>query len=277
MPELPEVEFGRRQLEQTLVGETIAEVDAAADAIVFEGASPTDLVSALQGARVLGAHRRGKQLWLSLDRRPWPLFHFGMTGGFVTPDAPGLQLHTGPSLDASWPPRFSKLLLTTGSGRRLAMTNARRLGRIRLRQDPPHEPPISKLGFDPLLEPLPGEALYGKLQRRRGVIKSLLLDQSFAAGVGNWVADEVLHAAGVDPRRRANTLSRADAERLATALADTIDKAVSVDADADRYPKGWLFHRRWSPAEGMVTATGDPIEFLTIGGRTTVWVPAQQR
>lgn len=277
MPELPEVEFGRRQLEETLVGDTIATVEAAADSIVFEGISPADMVSALRGARVLGAHRRGKQLWLSLDRRPWPLFHFGMTGGFVTPDAPGLQLHTGPSLDSSWPPRFSKLQLTTRTGRRLAMTNARRLGRIRLRQDPPHEPPISQLGFDPLLEPPDGEVLHGKLKRRRGVIKSLLLDQSFAAGVGNWVADEVLHAAGIDPRRRANTLTPADAQRLATALARTIKKAVSVDADADRYPKGWLFHRRWSAADGMKTAEGDAIEFLTIGGRTTVWVPAQQR
>ncbi len=277
MPELPEVEFGRRQLEETLVGETLAEVDAAEDPIVFEGVSSADVVAALRGARVLGAHRHGKQLWLSLDRRPWPLFHFGMTGGFVTPDGPGLQLHTGPSLDAAWPPRFAKLSMTTVSGRRLCMTNARRLGRVRLRQDPPREAPIADLGFDPLLEPPQGDALHAKLQRRRGVIKGLLLDQGFAAGVGNWVADEVLHAAGIDPRRRANTLSAAEAGRLASALANIINNAVDVDADADRYPQGWLFHRRWSPSEGMATTTGDPIELLTVAGRTTVWVPARQR
>lgn len=277
MPELPEVEYGRRQLEQTLVGDTLAEVDAPEDSIVFEGVRSAEVVAALRGARVLGAHRRGKQLWLSLDRRPWPLFHFGMTGGFVTPDAPGLQLHTGPSLDAQWPPRFSKLLLTTASGRRLAMTNARRLGRIRLRHDPPSEAPVADLGFDPLLEPPNGDALHEQLRRRRGVIKSLLLNQRFAAGVGNWVADEVLHAAGIDPRRVASTLTVEDAGRLAWALTDIIKKAVNADADADRYPRGWLFHQRWRPREGMTTATGDPIELLTVAGRTTVWVPAHQR
>lgn len=277
MPELPEVEFGRRQLEEALLGETLAEVEAAEDLIVFEGVCAADVVAALRGACVLGAHRRGKQLWLSLDRRPWPLFHFGMTGGFVSPDAPGLQLHTGPSLDAAWPSRFAKLSMTTASGRRLCMTNARRLGRIRLREDPPHEAPIADLGFDPLLEPPQADELHAKLRRRRGVIKGLLLDQGFAAGVGNWVADEVLHAARIDPRRRANTLSLAEAGRLATALSEIIKKAVDVDADADRYPEGWLFHRRWKPTEGMRTAEGDPIELLTIAGRTTVWVPAQQR
>ncbi len=260
-----------------MVGETLARIDAAEDLIVFDGVSGKEIVAALQGARVLGAHRRGKQLWLSLDRRPWPLFHFGMTGGFVTPDAPGLQLHTGPSLDTAWPPRFAKLSMTTASGRRLCMTNARRFGRIRLRDDPPNEAPLAELGFDPLLEPPQGAALHAALTQRRGVIKSLLLDQGFAAGVGNWVADEVLYAAGVDPRRPANTLSVAEAGRLAVALCGIIKKAVDVDADADRYPRGWLFHQRWSPKDPMATIAGDPIELLKIAGRTTLWVPARQR
>jgi len=277
MPELPEVEFGRRQLEATLVGETLRGVDVVDDPIVFDGRSPAEVVAALRDAKVLGAHRRGKQLWLSLDRRPWPLFHFGMTGGFVTPDAPGLQLHTGPSLDAKWPPRFAKLVLTTASGRRLCMTNARRLGRIRFRDDPPSESPIADLGFDPLLDPPTPAALHELLAKRRSTLKGLLLDQSFAAGVGNWVADEVLHAAGLDPHRRADSLDASEAKRLAHALVRIVKTAVDVDADADRYPRGWLFHRRWSPGEGVITASGEPIVFTTIAGRTTAWVPKRQR
>lgn len=277
MPELPEVEFGRRQLEATLVGETIRGVDVVEDSIVFEGVPAATVIAALQDTTVLGAHRRGKHLWLSLDRRPWPSFHFGMTGGFVTPDAPGLQLHTGPSLDAKWPPRFAKLVLTTASGRRLCMTNARRLGRIRLRDDPSAVSPIAELGFDPLLDPPTPAELHELLAKRRGSLKGLLLDQSFAAGVGNWVADEVLHAAGLDPRRRADGLDAVEAKRLAHALVRVVKRAVDVDADADRYPKGWLFHRRWSPGEGVTTTSGDPIEFITVAGRTTAWVPSRQR
>jgi len=276
MPELPEVEFGRRQLEAVLVGERLEGVDVVDDPIVFEGVGVAEMIAALQGATVLGAHRRGKQLWLSLDRRPWPLFHFGMTGGFVTPDAPGLQLHTGPTLASQWPPRFAKLVLTTASGRRLSMTNARRLGRIRLRHDPPSESPIADLGFDPLLEPPDGATLHRLLGRRRGALKGLLLDQSFAAGVGNWVADEVLHAAGLDPRRRANTVTTDEARRLADALVHVTKTAVDVDANADRYPEDWLFHRRWRPEDGATTVAGAPIEFLTVAGRTTAWVPSAQ-
>ncbi len=276
MPELPEVEFGRRQLEATLVGHRIAGVDAADDAIVFDGLSCEAFVAALQGTTVLAACRRGKQLWLELDRRPWPLFHFGMTGGFVTPGDAGLQLHTGPTLEGAWPPRFAKLVLTTDDGQRLCMTNARRLGRIRLRHDPPNEPPISLLGFDPLLDP-PGPApLHALLQRRRGSLKGLLLDQSFAAGVGNWVADEVLHAAGIDPRRKSNTVRKDEASRLASALTSIVRTAVEADADASRYPPHWLFHKRWSPGDGVLTAAGDPLEFLTVAGRTTAWVPRTQ-
>lgn len=277
MPELPEVEFGRRQLEAVLVGERLTSVAVFDDPIVFEGVSPAQVVAALEGATVRAARRRGKHLWLELDRRPWPLFHFGMTGGFATPDGSGLQLHTGPALDAQWPPRFAKIVLTTARGRALCMTNARRLGRIRLRRDPLCESPIADLGFDPLLEPPDPSDLYARLQARRGMLKGLLLDQRFAAGVGNWVADEVLHAARLDPRRKANTLGPAEAERLAEALTSITKKAVDADADADRYPGHWLFHQRWAPAEGLTTPAGDSIEFLTLSGRATAWVPALQK
>ena len=88
------------------------------------------------------------------------------------------------------------------------MTDGRRLGRILLRDDPQAEPPVAKLGFDPLLA-MPPPKRFSELIRARGAnVKSLLLDQSFAAGVGNWIADEVLYQAGIDPRRRAAVADR---------------------------------------------------------------------
>lgn len=89
--------------------------------------------------------------------------------------------------------RYMKLDLST-AGRRLVYDNRRRLGRIRLVDDPATESPISNLGFDPLLEPIASLALADRLSGRRGPIKTLLLDQSFVAGVDNWIADEVLYA-----------------------------------------------------------------------------------
>jgi formamidopyrimidine-DNA glycosylase len=156
------------------------------------------------------------------------------------------------------------------------MTNARRLGRIRLLQDPESEPPIAGLGFDPLLDLPSTPTIGGILSRRTAPIKAVLLDQSVFAGVGNWIADEVLYQAGIDPRRRAHTLPPEQVARLRAALRRVIHRAVAVDADSDRFPRTWLFHHRWGKTAGARTARGQ-IAFHTIGGRTTAWVPAVQR
>ena len=156
------------------------------------------------------------------------------------------------------------------------MTNARRLGRILFRTDPLHEPPLNKLGFDPLLD-LPSPNMFSTMLRSRAaVIKSLLLDQRFAAGVGNWIADEVLYQAGIAPQRRANALSDAEAKRLCQRLKSVVQLAVDANANDANYPSHWLFHRRWGKRQDMTTARGEVIEHVSIGGRTTAWVPAAQ-
>jgi formamidopyrimidine-DNA glycosylase len=169
-----------------------------------------------------------------------------------------------------------KIHLFFDDGGELAMTDARRLGRILIRDDPLNEPPIARLGFDPLLD-LPGPQAFCKmLQRRSAIIKALLLDQGFAAGVGNWIADEVLYQARIDPRRRAGTLSEAEAKLLRRRLKSVVETAVEVNADSSRYPRTWLFHERWGRRRGAKTAQGEPIEHMTVGGRTTAWVPKVQ-
>ncbi len=277
MPELPEVERSRRLAESTAAGRRIERVECAADPIVYAGA-PAHEWEALGGRRVLAACRWGKQLWLDLDAPPHPLFHFGMTGGFRVPGDTPLKLATGPiHRPDEWPPRFWKVRLTFEGGRELVMTDARRLGRLLLRGAPREEPPVSRLGFDPLLA-LPPPRRFAELLAARSVaVKSLLLDQRFAAGVGNWIADEVLYQARIDPRRRARDLDDREAKRLRAALRRVVEKAVSVDAESSRYPEGWLFHRRWGRRAGAKTARGEAIEHLEIGGRTTAWVPAVQR
>jgi formamidopyrimidine-DNA glycosylase len=179
--------------------------------------------------------------------------------------------------EAAWPPRFLKLLLTFDDGGRLAFADARRLGRIRLRHDPAAEPPISRLGFDALRDvPAPGR--FRELVRaRRTPVKALLLDQTFAAGVGNWMADEILYQARIDPRRPAATLSEADITRLRARLRGVVTTAVGVNGNSERFPRTWLFHDRWGKGAEARTARGDRIRYLTVGGRTTAWVPACQR
>lgn len=80
---------------------------------------------------------------------------------------------------------------TPGETIQLAFLDARRLGRIRLRLQPSKEPPISELGFDPLLSMPTVKEFASLVSKRSCAIKALLLDQSFSAGVGNWVAGNV--------------------------------------------------------------------------------------
>lgn len=279
MPELPEVERARRLVERVAVGRRILQARCAEDEIVLVDVTPRELEQALTGRVVTASHRRGKQMWWALDQRPWPLFHFGMTGQLVTPEAGPLRLAADGkrALDRSWPPRFWKILVELDDGTELAMTNARRLGRIRLQHDPEHSSPIADLGFDPLYA-LPSAAAFATaLRRRKGVLKAVLLDQGFVAGVGNWMADEILYQAKIDPRRRGTALSEAEAKRIHAKLGAIVHTACEVDADKARFPKSWLFHHRWGKEAGARTAKGEAIEHLELGGRTTAWVPAVQR
>lgn len=265
LPELPEVETARRRAERALGGRRIVSVAVARDPIVYEGLAPARFAAALDGRRVLAVRRKGKHLWMELDRRPWPLFHFGMAGGFEI------------ARDGAPRSRFWKVEITADSGARLTMSDPRRLGRIRLRRRPEEEPPLARLGFD-VLEELPGAGELARLlARHRGPVKSVLLDQAVFAGVGNWIADETLYQAAIDPRRRACSLAPAEVARLRRRLRAIVLLAVGAEADDQRFPRAWLFHHRWGREEGARTARGERIVHLTIGGRTTAFVPSRQR
>ncbi|MCO5548417.1 hypothetical protein L7F22_001873 [Adiantum nelumboides] len=78
MPELPEVEAARKAVHESCCGRRILQASVANDTIVIDRVEPSVLESALVGRSILGAHRKGKNLWLELDARPWPSFQFGM-------------------------------------------------------------------------------------------------------------------------------------------------------------------------------------------------------
>lgn len=140
--------------------------------------------------------------------------------------------------------------------------DARRLGRVRLCADPKNEPPISALGFDPILSMPSFEDFSKGVLKRTCQIKALLLDQSFSAGVGNWVAgalegggydrslnwfsqDEILYQSRVHPEQRCNTLSEEQLTALHQMTSFVCQTAVSVNANSSKFPKEWLFKHRW--------------------------------
>jgi formamidopyrimidine-DNA glycosylase len=219
----------------------------------------------MKGRKIVGVRRKGKHIWMELDDRPWPSFHFGMTGGFEFYNKPLGR------------PKFCKLELDLTGGRRFAFCNTRRLGRVRLLDDPEDCPPISELGFDALLDAPDADEIGRILGRRSAAIKAVLLDQSVFAGVGNWIADEVLYQARISPHRPARRLGPDEVGRLCQTLRRIVRTAVQVDADYRRFPRGWLFHYRWDKNSQPVTMGGERIRFDTVAGRTTAWLPKRQR
>jgi formamidopyrimidine-DNA glycosylase len=121
----------------------------------------------------------------------------------------------------------------------------RRLARIRLCNEPLKEPPISNLGFDPLLCMPSLSDFIPQVQRRANPIKSLLLDQKFSAGVGNWIADEILFHSRIHPEQRPNTLTDEQIKTLHEKMLYVCETAVGVNANSSLFPESWLFRHRW--------------------------------
>jgi formamidopyrimidine-DNA glycosylase len=285
MPELPEVESVRARLEKALKGRRICEVYAEeTDRFLFAETPLAEFQKALTGAKVRGSGRKGKYFWLELDRKPWPVFHLGMTGNVEIKPAKksrshgwgGVKLWSSGEKESSrsW---FCRMLLTAENGTEVALTDPRRFGRVWLADAPLLHPRIKKLGSDPLLDPLPAKELLLILKKRKAPIKAVLLDQKLFAGVGNWIADEILFQSGISPRRPAASLSLSEVTKLRAKIHSIIRKAVAVEADYERFPKSWLFHHRWGRDSEAKTYGRQKIIHEEIGGRTTAWVPSAQK
>lgn len=265
MPELPEVESERLQVDRVLRNQRLVKVEAAEDHLVFGRLTPRMINAHLTGRKIRGSDRRGKYFWLVLDRKPYPVFHFGMSG-YAEILKPGEKPRT----------QSLKLLLQLKNGQRVAFYDPRRFGRIRFQEDPLHEAPISNLGHDPLHGFPSAKALAKLLEKRKAPIKSVLLDQKLFAGVGNWIADEILFQSRINPHRRASDLDFDEIKRLRHKLLSIIRTAVKVRADDTKFPKDWLFHHRWGKRKNSQTAKGHRIRHSVIGGRTTAWVEGYQ-
>lgn len=280
MPELPEVEAARVLVETNCRGHTIEKAIAFDDTKVIEGIIPEELQKVLTGRKLVQACRKGKHMWMELDGgAPALMFHFGMTGFCAIQGIPIIEYVNARARTDEWPPKYWKIILEFQGGLKLAFCDPRRFGRIRLQEDPANNEPISKLGFDPVLEMIELEEFHKRLTAQRRAIKTVLLDQSFSAGVGNWVADEILYQARIHPEQKAASLTDEQTAALHHQMQAVLKTAVEAGADSSKYPDSWMFHQKWeSRGKGpKPKLDGKPIEYITVGGRTSAFVPALQK
>jgi formamidopyrimidine-DNA glycosylase len=280
MPELAEVETVCRLMRDVLVGKRITHVEIVPDAIVFQSARK-NIEDALANRTVRAIGRRGKTFWIELaGPGPTVYGHLGMTGWIreVGRDSTRLQAHgDAPFDDETGRPRFLKLLIEARGGRAIAFTDARRLGRIWLGGDPADEKRVQRLGRDAYDDLPSSKELAALFARRKIPIKALLLDQTALAGLGNWLADEVLYHARIAPQRIASSLDAREVSALRRAIRTVVGHAVKVSADHERFPRTWLFEHRWGGSRGSQQINGHAIRRDEVGGRTTAWVPAVQK
>ncbi len=281
MPELPEVETVCRVIRRALQGKRIARVEVVRDAIVFSGASPQAVEKALLGRKLRDVGRHGKFFWLTLDGDgPTVYGHLGMGGWVRAVGRQGTRLHghgDAPFDDEAGRPRFLKLGLYAQDESGVVLTDPRRLGRVWLGPSPDAERRLKRLGRDAFDDLPSASELRTLFARRRIPIKALLLDQGALAGIGNWIADEVLYQARIAPKRSAASLTAGEVAALRRCIRSVLARAVKVGADHRRFPKSWLFEHRWGGTRGAERIAGQPIAREEIGGRTTAWVPTRQK
>ena len=281
MPELPEVESVCRLMRRVIGGRRIDRVEVVPDEIVLSGNPPEAVEAALKGRTVTGVGRRGKFWWLTLDGDGPTVFgHLGMSGWIRELGTDGKRLHShgaAPLTDAEGRPRFMKLMVQAEDGGAVAFTDSRRFARLWLGESPETDKQVRRLGPDAYDELPPVEELVAMLKRRKAPIKAVLLDQTAFAGIGNWIADEVLYRAEIAPKRLAASLDAQEVAALRKAIRDVLAHAVKVDADYTHFPEEWLFHHRWGGGRGADRFNGQEIVRETVAGRTTAWVPERQK
>ncbi|KAL0010756.1 hypothetical protein SO802_005864 [Lithocarpus litseifolius] len=276
MPELPEVEAARRAVEEHCLGKKIKKAIIANDTKVIDSVSASDFEAALLGKTLISAHRKGKNLWLHLDSPPFPSFQFGMSGAIYIKGVAVTKYKRSAVNDTDeWPSKYSKFFIELDDGLELSFTDKRRFAKVRLLKDPAAVSPISELGPDALLEPMTVDEFTESLSKKKIAIKALLLDQSYIAGIGNWIADEVLYQARIHPLQSSASMSKENCATLHKCIKEVIEKAIEVGADSSQFPKNWIFHSREKKSGAFVD--GKKIDFINAGGRTTAYVPELQK
>jgi formamidopyrimidine-DNA glycosylase len=262
LPELPEVETVVRSIAPHITGKTIQRAEFYSH-LVTRGDHPKTS-RALRGASIQQVRRRGKHILIDLDRGLLYV-HLGMTGKLLWNVSPG---------------KHARALLQLDAGV-LIYDDIRQFGRLEFFKNTPDF--LGRAGPDAL--GIGFEEFYARLKQHRGLVKPLLLNQSFLSGVGNIYADELLFEARIHPRAMAARISRARAAHLHKSLLKVLELAIqhrgsSISDYVDGAGKRGSFqqlHRVYARAGEPCTRCGTPILKIVLGARGTHYCPRCQR
>jgi len=269
MAEVPEVETIVRDLREAVVGRTIHETEVLlAAAVRFP--SVDEFASLLTDRVVLESKRRAKYILLPLSGNLVLAIHFALWGTLVL--VPTLQ------------PRLPETLIIWHLDQEQDVRLIDKLGYARAATGPPEllaeQLALGSLGPEALDPNFSVDVLARQLARRRGVLKTVLLNQRVLAGLGNRDTDESLWLAGIDPRRSAASLTAEELTRLHAAIGKVLSEGITLrGTQRDLFGrKGQAVHRRYifEKSREPCPRCGTLIAYIRIGGRNTFYCPTCQ-
>lgn len=266
MPELPEVETIKRDLEKVIIGKKITEVCVHHPAVVRQP-SVERFTKGIEGAVIKNILRRAKVLILELSNGKSLVVHLKMTGQLVYP-GDGTR---------------SRVSFHLSNGKNLDFNDQRLFGELHLLDDWRHLKFIQSLGPEPL-EVNSGQ-FKEMLSAKKTKIKPLLMDQTFISGIGNIYAAEILFRARMNPERPANRLADQEKELLLKEIKDTLKEAIRCGGSSiDDYirlsgePGSYVKYHKVYGRQGQPCLTcKTPIKRTALGGRGTFFCPQCQK
>ncbi|MCB9422653.1 MAG: bifunctional DNA-formamidopyrimidine glycosylase/DNA-(apurinic or apyrimidinic site) lyase [Ardenticatenaceae bacterium] len=269
MPELPEVETVVRALRQPLVGRTFTEVRNYWPRHIVTP-SLAEMQERVHGRTVLSITRRAKYLVFNLSGGETLIIHLKMSGHLAV-------------VDSDTPPdKYAHTIFKLDNEQELRFRDTRKFGRVYLVHDPSDI--LGHLGPEPLSDSFTVAVLQERLQGRKRVLKPLLLDQTFVAGIGNIYADEALYYARLHPERHSDSLSLTEIEALHRAIQKVLQLGIEREgASIAMYVKPDGSKGDMQNAVAVFRRTGDPcyhcgtpIQRMKLGGRSTHFCPTCQ-
>jgi len=266
MPELPEVETIKRDLQKTVLGKKIIKV-CVYNPMVIRESSPAVFKKSLEGLAIKNILRRGKLLILELSNGSALTIHLKMTGQLVYPG--GFK--------------NSRVAFHLSGGKILDFNDQRLFGELCLVND------WKKIKFIQRLGPEPFDLTYGDFKgmlfKKKTKIKPLLMDQAFISGIGNLYVAEILFRAKIDPQRSAQNLTEEEKEGLYKEIrgvltsaithgGSSVDDYVRLSGQRGDYRR---FHRVYGREAKPCFICKGLIKRITQGGRGTYFCPKCQK
>lgn len=283
MPELPEVETIRRNINAALRGRTLVSVDTTLPKLLR--ASPVPDLAALTGTRLVGARRRAKVLSVAFSNGLTLMVHFKLAGQFaiIRPDGARLVAgHPVPDPTGSYPHKVTHVTFEFDDGTVAYYSDVRQFGWLRLLPEDDVDGVLATYGFGPEgnVAPIDEARLSAIIKTRSIPIKTLLLDQRVIAGLGNIYVDEALHAARVHPAKPARSVTGVQLRALAAEIPIALERGIAQGGAR-------IIHHRAYPVDGFPAVharegepcptCGSAIVKTRVGARGTYFCPSCQR